>query len=113
MPSYTWQCKACGETNPPHTEFCHSCATPAVPKVIVVDVKARQSAAWIILVGFAVMLGPIAIFFFVISYPSHFRENTILFWHYLSAFGLIGYGPLGLALIVIGIVLRRRARRVE
>ena len=52
------------------------------------------------------MLGPIAIFFFMATFPSLFSSNTVLLWHYLSAFGLIVYVPVGLIIIAIGVVVR-------
>jgi predicted RNase H-like HicB family nuclease len=52
----------------------------------------------LIFTGLAVMLGPIAMFFFMATFPKLFSEGTILFWHYISAFGLILYVPLGLVI---------------
>ncbi|WP_139335899.1 hypothetical protein [Aromatoleum tolulyticum] len=71
----------------------------------------KSKGKWLIAVGLLVMLGPIAIFIFMSALPHVFSQNTILLWHYLSAFGLIIYGPLGFVILVAGLVFRIRARR--
>lgn len=60
--------------------------------------------------GLVIAFGPIAIFIFVAIFPSLFSSNTVLFWHYLSAFGLIIYLPAGLLLAAIGVFVRSIGR---
>jgi hypothetical protein len=69
-----------------------------------------HKSAWLILSGLVVMLGPIAAFFIVVSFPQLFSENTILLWHYFSAFGIVLYAPLGLSIFVFGLFWRFRKR---
>lgn len=57
-----------------------------------------------IAIGLVLPLGPIAIFLFVSAFPGLFSSNTILMWHYLSAFGLVLTGPIGFILIVTGVI---------
>jgi hypothetical protein len=57
-----------------------------------------------IAVGCGIAVGPIATFFFVSKFPGFFSEKTILAWHYISAFGISFYGPIGLILVIIGII---------
>ena len=52
--------------------------------------------------GFVVGLGPIAVFLFMAAFPSMFQANTMLAWHYISAFGVIVYGPAGYVLYRLG-----------
>ena len=73
----------------------------------------KSKRGWLIAVGLFVMLGPIAVFFFVSALPSVFSENTILLWHYLSAFGIIIYFPVGFVILVAGLVFRFLARRAN
>jgi len=40
-------------------------------------------------------------------FPLHSSDSTILLWHYLSAFGLLIYVPVGLVMVVIGLYLRQ------
>jgi hypothetical protein len=40
------------------------------------------------------------------TFPTLFRENTILFWHYFGALGWIVYVPIGLAIVLFGLVWR-------
>lgn len=61
-------------------------------------------------IGVAIAFGPIVIFLFVSLFSSFFGSNTVLFWHYLSAFGLIVYLPVGLAIVAIGWIVCRRSR---
>jgi len=63
--------------------------------------------------GLVVGLGPIAIFFFMAAFPSLFDNNTIGFWHYLSAFGMILFVPTGIVLCAIGEYLRLNSKRRE
>lgn len=67
---------------------------------------------WLIGIGLTIMLGPIAVFLFVTAFSSFFRDNTILFWHYASAFGAIIYIPVGLIIVVIGLMARQRSFRL-
>ena len=106
MPTYTWRCSNCGDTNPPHTETCRSCEVSAPSDAAQVRTKRRTFGNWLTGVGLTIMLGPIAIFFFMATFPSLFSSNTVLLWHYLSAFGLIVYVPVGLIIIAIGVVVR-------
>jgi hypothetical protein len=71
---------------------------------------ASNLAQFLIATGWMVMLGPIAIFFFMSGFSKLFDSNTILFWHYLSAFGFIIYFPAGLAMLLFGQWLRKKAR---
>jgi hypothetical protein len=68
----------------------------------------RTFGAILIVLGFVVGLGPIAVLLFMSMFPSGFDENTILAWHYLSAFGLILYGPTGYVLYRLGRWLRAK-----
>lgn len=61
-------------------------------------------------IGVAIAFGPIVIFLFVALFSSFFGSNTVLFWHYLSAFGIIVYLPVGLAIAAIGWIVRRRSQ---
>ena len=56
----------------------------------------------LIIAGVIVGLGPIAVFFFIAAFPSMFHPSTELAWHYVSAFGLIIYGPAGYVLYLLG-----------
>jgi hypothetical protein len=56
------------------------------------------------------MVGPIGIFMFMAFFPHLFRENTLMFWHYFSAFGIFLYVPLG-AVVIIGGFIWRHLRR--
>lgn len=62
------------------------------------------------LFGVLIMFGPIAIFLLTSSVPSLFSENTVLGWHYLSAFGLPVYAPIGLCVALLGSVRRFTGR---
>ena len=68
---------------------------------------------WTMLGGLFIMLGPIAIFLFVSALPQLFSQSTVLFWHYFSAFGLIVYVPLGLAVIAVGWAIKYKSLRAE
>jgi hypothetical protein len=67
----------------------------------------KTLGAGLIVLGLAIMLGPVAIFLFMTVSPFHFSDSTILLWHYLSAFGLLIYVPVGLVTIIIGFFLRQ------
>jgi hypothetical protein len=56
----------------------------------------------LMVLGFIVGLGPIAVFFFIGALPSMFSPNTAMAWHYISAFGVIVYGPVGYLLYRLG-----------
>jgi hypothetical protein len=115
MPDQTWDCRLCETRNPPYTEVCRDCGKP--PELLATDEtrvsKAASPTALLgasgrkgtaaIWIGLVVMLGPIAIFFFMATFPALFSTNTIMLWHYLSAFGLVLYVPLGLAIFMFGI----------
>jgi hypothetical protein len=66
----------------------------------------RHKGNRLIVLGLAVMVGPIVIFLIVSSLPKIFSSNTVLFWHYLSAFGLLFYGPIGLFILIFGLMRR-------
>ena len=69
----------------------------------------KRRGNMVIVGGLATMLGPIAVFLFVTALPSLFTEGTVLFWHYFSAFGLIVYAPVGLILLIVGLIRRMRS----
>jgi len=52
--------------------------------------------------GIIVGVGPIAVFLFMAAFPSMFHPSTALAWHYISAFGLVVYGPAGYILYRLG-----------
>lgn len=63
-----------------------------------------------VLVGALIMGGPIAIFLFISTFSRFFSENTVLGWHYVSAFLLPIYAPIGLCVALFGGVRRFTGR---
>ena len=60
-----------------------------------------------IVLGLTILLGPSVPFLFVGLFSSLFSSETILFWHYASAFGAIFYLPVGLIILSIGLWQRQ------
>lgn len=78
------------------------------PRTEMTQTKPSTFGKWLICCGVAIIFGPLAIFAFVSTFPSFFGDNTVLFWHYLSAFGLIIYVPVGPIVIVIGLLIQAK-----
>ena len=62
------------------------------------------------LIGILIATGPIVVFLFMTAFPSAFRQNTILAWHYISAFGIIVYIPVGVGTYFLGRYMHRKSR---
>ena len=111
MPSQTWRCIACGATNPPHKVVCRSCWRLAPRNATQDRIKRRRLyPTWVMTLGLIVILGPEVVFVVMATFPTLFRENTILFWHYFAALGWILYVPIGLVILLFGLVWRYALR---
>jgi hypothetical protein len=61
------------------------------------------------LIGILIATGPILVFLFMAAFPSAFHQNTILAWHYISAFGIIVYVPVGVGTYFLGRYIHRKS----
>ena len=107
MASCSMQCKVCGKTKPLNSEVCSLCDLKISPNSHQVA-KSSPFSLWFIYVGIVIIFGPALIFLFTASLPSFFSQDTIMVLGYFSAFGAFVYFPIGVIVLVVGIVLRDR-----